>query len=169
MASGNPTLDVAEASTGIEPLNSGPSSPQPPQHAAFTKDPTIDNIPPALQKLHAPFSAFVLPLSTNQRTSSTNSYSISTEAYPNDSQLEDIVKSTLHPEGPVRAEQIKPQDVRWPDGYREVIKHVESLGAEPDVMLWKVVRGQKKAEIFVVSLDVDGERLVGVRFEHDEH
>jgi hypothetical protein len=168
MASGNPTLDSAEADTGMAPLNAGPTEPQPPQHAPFTKDPTIDNIPTALQNVHAPFEAFVLPLDTNQRTGSKNSQTISTDTYPNDDQFEDLVKAGLHPEGPVRAEQIKPQDVRWPDGYREVIKHVESLGAEQDVRMFKVVRGQKKSEVFVVSLDVDNERLVGVRFPHEQ-
>ncbi|EMC95961.1 hypothetical protein BAUCODRAFT_123242 [Baudoinia panamericana UAMH 10762] len=163
MSSGNPTLDAAQKATGMEPLNAQPSEPQPPQHGAYVKDPTIDTVPPALQGLHPPFEAFVLALdSTDSR--SKNNQSVNPATYPTDSEFENLVKAGLKPEGPVRAEAIKPEDVEWPEGYREVVKHLESVGDERNIKAYKVVEGRKKAEMFVLALDLDNDRLVGVRF-----
>ncbi|TKA65070.1 hypothetical protein B0A55_09747 [Friedmanniomyces simplex] len=164
MASGNPTVAAAQQDTGMAPLNTRPSSPQPPQHDPVVVDPTIDTIPKALQGIPEPFEAFVLPLDTNPRSSAKSNHTISSGNYPTESQFEDLVKAGLHLEGPVRAEHLKPQGLKWPDGYREVVKHVESVDGEQHVGMYKVFRGQHKAEVYVVSLDTDNERLVGVRF-----
>ena len=168
MSSGNPTLDAAQASTGMEPLNAGPTSPQPPQHGTFVKDATLDNLPEALQNLSSPFEAFVLPLDTNQRTGAQTSQTTSPGTFPNDSQFEDLVKASMYPEGPVRAEEIKQQDVKWPHGHEDVLKNVAKLGDKDGTRYFKVVRGQKKADVFVVTTDVDEDRLIGVRFAEHE-
>lgn len=165
MAKGNPTVDAAQADTGLAPLNEGPKDPRPPQHGDFVKDPTLDTLPEQLQDLPAPFEGLVLPLeTTGNHTSATNSQTVSLDGYPKDNQFGDLVKAHLHPEGPVRAESIKPQDVKWPDGYRSILKKVEGLGDEEDVRVFKVVRGTRKAEILVVTLDTKNERWIGVRF-----
>jgi hypothetical protein len=164
MSSGNPTLDAAQKDTGMAPLNGQPSEPQPPQHDPVVSDPTIDTVPKALQGIPHPFESFVLALDTNNRTSSKNSQTISPDKYPTDSEFEDLVKAGLHPEGPVRAEQLEPSNVKWPEGYREVVKHVESFGVDQGIKAYRVMRGKKKADIYVVSVDTDNERLVGVRF-----
>lgn len=163
MASGNPTLDSAQEDTGIAPLNVGAAEPQPPQHGPVVSDPTIDTIPPALQSLPAPFESFVMALdATDSRTK--NKQSVSPATYPSDSEFEDLVKAGLRPEGPVRAEEVQPQGVKWPEGYREVVKQLESVGEGQHTKVYKVVRGQKKADLFVVSLDLENDRLVGVKF-----
>ena len=70
----------------------------------------------------------------------------------------------MKPEGPVRAEEIRPEAVKWPEDYREVIKRVETVGEPEDLKVFKVVQGKGKAEIFAVSLDLVRDRLVGVKF-----
>jgi len=41
---------------------------------------------------------------------------------------------------------------------------VETVGEPEDLKVFKVVQGKGKAEIFAVSLDIERERLVGVKF-----
>ncbi|KAK5123279.1 hypothetical protein LTR85_002709 [Meristemomyces frigidus] len=166
MAGDNPTLASAEQDTGIAPLNAGPSAPQPPQHDPIVSDPTIDDIPSALQSPPAPFQPFTLALDAASGTHSRNKRSVpESSGYPSDSDFEDLVKATLRPEGPARAESIKAEDVRWPEGSKgDIVKRVKSAGSEGDVKVYKLVQGKRKADIFVVSLDVDSDTLVGVRF-----
>lgn len=160
--SGNPTLDAANAATGEEPLNIQPNGPQPPQHAPVVSDPTIDQLPPALRNLPAPFESFVLPLdSENTRTK--NNQSISTD-YPDSSRFEELVKATLKPEGPVRAESVRPEDVTWPEGCREIMKKIELTGEERDLKVYQVVQGVGKGEMYAVTLDLDNDRMLGVKF-----
>ncbi|TKA28437.1 hypothetical protein B0A50_03904 [Salinomyces thailandicus] len=166
MPGDNPTLQAAEEATGQAPLNAQPSSPQPPQHGPVVSDPTVDTVPPALQNLHAPFQGFVLGLdSADTRTKNSNTIpKTQSSEYPTDSEFENLVKAGLKPEGPVRAETIRPQDVKWPADYREIIKSVETVGEPNNLQVYKVVQGVGKAELFAVSLDLVNERLVGVRF-----
>ncbi|KAI7203317.1 hypothetical protein KC316_g1084 [Hortaea werneckii] len=167
MVGDNPTLASAEEATGVEPLNGPPSEPQPPQHIPLVSDPTVDTVPTALQNLHSPFQGFVLALdAADTRTKNKDSVSKSggDASYPSDSQFEDLVQSAMKPEGPVRAEEIRPENVKWPEDYREVIKRVETVGEPEDLKVFKVVQGKGKAEIFAVSLDLVRDRLVGVKF-----
>ncbi|KAK3671779.1 hypothetical protein LTR78_008324 [Recurvomyces mirabilis] len=168
MSSGNPTLDAAEASTGMEPLNAGPSSQQPPQHSAFVKDSTLDNLPKALQDVPSPFEAFALPLDTNQRAGVQTSQTTSPNTVSDVKQFEDLVKASMFQEGPVRAEESQREDVRWPSGYEDVLKRITLLGDKNGVRIFKVIRGQKRADVFVVATDIDEERLVGMRFAEHE-
>lgn len=148
----------------MEPLNAQPSEPQPPQHAPVVSDPTVDTVPTALSNLHAPFTGFVMALdAADTREKGKNTIRTSSD-YPDSSKFEDLVKASLKPEGPVRAEQIDPGAVNWPDSYREVIKTVETTAEPNDLKVYKVIQGVKKAEIFAVSLDLENDRLVGVKF-----
>ncbi|GAB7366560.1 hypothetical protein MBLNU230_g8546t1 [Neophaeotheca triangularis] len=160
----NPTVRSAEEATGMEPLNAQPSKPQPPQHDPIVSDPTVDTVPTALQNLHAPFTGFVLALdAADTRTKSKDTIRTSSD-YPDSSKFEDLVKAALKPEGPVRAEGIQPEDVKWPESYREIMKTVETMGEPNDLKVYKVIQGKNKAEIFAVSLDLENDRLVGVKF-----
>jgi len=158
----NPTVKSAEEETGLQPLNAAPGEPQPPQNTPAVSDPTLD-VPPGLQNLPPPFQPFVLGLdAANTRTK--NKQSISPATYPSNSEFEDLVKAGLKPEGPARAESVKAEDVKWPEGYREIMKRVESDGEERDLKVFRVVQGKNKSEMFVVSVDLENDRLVGVRF-----
>ena len=160
----NPTLRAAEEATGMEPLNAAPSEPQPPQHAPVVSDPTVDTVPTALQNIHAPFQGFVLALdSADTRTKNKDTISKAGD-YPDSSKFEDLVQAAMKPEGPVRAEEIKPEEVKWPEDWREIIKRVETVGEPNDLRVFKVVEGKGKAEIMAVSLDLVNDRLVGVKF-----
>lgn len=161
MPSDNPTVKSAEEATGMAPLNAGPTEPQPPQHEPVVSDPTVD-LPPALSRLPAPFQGFQFP-TQDSNTRSKKERSISTD-WPNDNAFEDLVKKHIRPEGPVRAEEIKAEDVSWPEGYREVLKSVESTSSEQNLKVFRVVQGKRKSDIYAASLDLDEDRLVGVFF-----
>lgn len=147
----------------MEPLNAGPKGPQPPQHGPVVSDPTIDQVPASLQDIPEPFQGFVLGLDASD-TRTKNKNSISPSDYPDSSKFEDLVKAGLKPEGPVRAEAIKAEDVKSPEGYADVVKLVKGEGVEGDLKVYKVVQGKKKAEIYAVTLDLDNDRLVGIKF-----
>ncbi|KAH9840473.1 programmed cell death protein (calcium-binding protein) [Teratosphaeria destructans] len=154
MAGDNPALAAAEKATGMQPLNTGPKEPQPPQHDPVVSDPTIDQIPPALAKVPAPFEPFVLTLAQLN----TNQQALDVDSFPSDKQFEDLVIQSLYPSGPVRTEEIKRADVPLPKGHKDVVNAVEEMGKSK---VFKVVRGQGKAEIFIEAFDVHGERLSG--------
>lgn len=147
----------------MQPLNAGPTEPQPPQYTPVVSDPTVDTIPSALQSLPAPFQPFALALdSADTRTK--NKKSVSPSDYPDSSKFEDLVRAGLKPEGPVRAENVQLEGVNLPDGAREIMKKVKGSGEEGDLKVYKVIQGKNKAELFLVSLDLDNDRLVGVKF-----
>ena len=156
MSSDNPAVASAEEATGLQPLNAGPTEPQPPQHEPAVSDPTIDTIPSSLQDLPAPYESFVLALDSSD--------SRSASSYPSDSQFEDLVRAGLLPEGPVRAESVETANVKTPDGFEDILRMLENVGEGGQAKVYRIVRGQKKADVFVVTLDLDNDRLVGVKF-----
>jgi hypothetical protein len=157
MANTNPTVASANADTGLAPLNSGPDGPQPPQHDPLISDPTIDQVPPALAKLQAPYEPFVLALGTGL-SGKQNNQSVDPARFPGITAFQQMISKGLYPEGPVRAEEV---DVSKLEGHRAAVKAVEGLG---ETKAYGVSRGAGKAEVFVVALDVDQERVVGVKF-----
>ncbi|KAM0719094.1 hypothetical protein Q7P37_004999 [Cladosporium fusiforme] len=161
----NPTVRSAEEATGMSPLNAQPSEPQPPQHGSFLADPTMDTLPPSLTNLPSPIQAFVLALDTRD-TRDKNAESIDPSKYPDASKFEDLVKKGLRPEGPARAQDVPLEQVQWPAGF-EAIKQIVAENGE-GLKAFEVVQGVKKADVFVVAVDLDNDRLVGVRFPKQE-
>lgn len=157
----NPTVQSAEEATGQAPLNAQPSEPQLPQHGSFVADPTMDTLPASLANLPEPFQAFVLALDTRDSREK-NSQSVDPEDYPNASKFEDLVKRGLRPEGPARAESVKVDEVKWPAGFETVKGIVAECGES--LKAYEVVQGVRKADVFFVNVDLDNDRLVGVRF-----
>lgn len=157
----NPQVHSAEEATGMEPLNKQPSQPQIPQSGSMVKDPTMDTLPSSLSNLPSPFEAFVLGLDTRDSREK-NSETIDPATYPNDSKFEDLVRKGLKPEGPARAQGVNVGEVQWPAGYEAVKQMVADEGE--GLKAFEVVMGVKKAEVFVVAVDLDNDRLVGVKF-----
>jgi len=157
----NPTLLSAEQATGLEPLNKQPSHPQPPQNGSMVKNPTLDTLPPSLSNLPSPFEAFVLGLDTRDSREK-NSESIDPTTYPDDSKFEDLVKKGLKPEGPARAQAVSVEEVKWPVGFEAVRQMVAEAGER--LKAFEVVMGLQKSEVFVISVDLENDRIVGVKF-----
>jgi hypothetical protein len=157
----NPTLLSAEEATGLEPLNKQPSQPQIPQSGSMLKNPTLDTLPESLSALPEPFEAFVLGLDTRDSREK-NSESIDPTTYPNDSKFEDLVKKGLKPEGPARAQAVNVEEVKWPAGFEAVRQMVAEAGEGSKA--FEVVMGLHKSEVFVISVDLDNDRIVGVKF-----
>ena len=152
MASGNPTLDAANESTGVEPLNAPPKEPQAPNQAN-----TRSAVPPTLSSLPSgcDFIDFRFDIIGSQPV----------DGLPTARQFEDIVKAKVHPSGPARAEEI------GLDGWEEVagVRYAEALGKVGEavedgaVNVYKVETGIGKTEYYLLGLGLDGDRLVGVR------
>jgi hypothetical protein len=157
----NPTVRSAEEATGMEPLNKQPSQPQVPQGGSMVKDPTMDTLPESLSNLPEPFEAFVLGLDTRDSREK-NSESIDPTTYPNDSKFEDLVRKGLKPEGPARAQPANIEEVQWPAGF-EAVKHMVAEAGD-GLKAFEVVMGLHKSEIFVISVDMENDRIVGVKF-----
>lgn len=153
MASGNPTLDAANEATGVEPLNAGPNEPQIPQEPP-AKD---DNIPDSLRHLPAGYELVVFPLSLQEKTDSHQSVS----SLPSARQLEDFVKAKISPSGPARAEEMTTGS--WQDKYSDILVNIREAVDDGQVKFYRVETGLHKAEGYIVGLDLDGERMVGVR------
>lgn len=156
MASGNPTLDAAEAGTGIEPLNAGPKEPQP-----LKQEPGRDTIPSSLSSLPPNSAALTLPLSTSSKLDTHQN----TSSLPSASGFEDLVKAEVRPPGPARAEDVGLEEWGRVAGaeYAELVMRVQEAVGGEEVKVYKVVAGVGKAEWYVAGLDVEGERIVAVR------
>lgn len=157
----NPTVLSAEQATGLSPLNKQPSEPQVPQSGSMVKNPTLDTLPSSLSNLPSPFTPFVLALDTRDSREK-NDDSINPATYPDSSKFEDLVKAGLKPEGPARAQSVNVEEVKWPDGLEAVKQMVADAGE--GLKAFEIVTGMHKAEVFVVSVDLKGERIVGVKF-----
>ena len=149
--SGNPTLDAANASTGTEPLNTAPPGPQTPQQPSLNDEP-----PTQLTSLPSGFEPVVFPLELGDRTK--NNQTLSSSSLPSANQFEDLVKAKTRPPGPSRAEEIGVEGVE-----KEVLEKVKGVVEGGRVKGYRVETGVGKGEVYVVGLDLDGERLVGVR------
>jgi hypothetical protein len=127
----------------------------------MVKNPTLDTLPESLSNLPEPFEAFVLGLDTRD-SRERNAESIDPATYPNDSKFEDLVKKGLKPEGPARAQAVDVEEVKWPVGFEAVRQMVAEAGE--GLKAFEVVMGLHKSEVFVVSVDLDSDRLIGVKF-----
>jgi len=156
MAGDNPTLAAANEATGTEPLNSQPSEPQPPKEQS-----TGAEVPAALNSLPSALEPVVFPLDLGSRTKNNQTVS----SLPSASEFEDLVKATIRPPGPSRAEEVDIESWKAQLGaqYADVVDKVSSVVESRHVKVYKVDTGVGKAEYYVVGLDVDGERIVGVR------
>lgn len=161
----NPTLVSAEQATGLSPLNSQPSEPQIPQSGSVVKNPTLDTLPQSLSNLPSPFTAFVLALDTRDSREK-NDNSVNPATYPGSSKFEDLVKAGLKPEGPARAQAVNVEELKWPAGFEAVKQMVADAGE--GLKAFEVVMGVHKAEMYVVSVDLENERLVGVKWAKEE-
>ena len=87
--SDNPTVAAANESTGVEPLNAGPTKPQQPQH-----EPIDDQIPSALSSLPDGCEAVVFPfaLLESKKESRNETQPNSISSLPSASQFENLVK-----------------------------------------------------------------------------
>ena len=156
MSSDNPTLAAANESTGLEPLNAQPTSPQPPK-----QQPTGDEIPSSLTNLPSGFEPFVFPLDLGSRTKSNQTVS----ALPSANAFEDLVKAKIRPPGPARAEEVEVNGWKAEMGakYGDIVDKVMNVVEGGQVKVYKVVTGLGKGEYYVAGLDLDGERILGVR------
>jgi hypothetical protein len=157
----NPTVLSAEEATGLQPLNKQASQPQTPQSGSMVKNPTLDTLPESLFNLPEPFEAFVLDLDTKDSCEK-NAESINPATYPNDSKFEDLVRKGLKPEGPARAQAVDVGEVQWPSGFEAVKQMVAEAGE--GLKAFEIVMGLHKSEVFVISVDLDNDRIVGVKF-----
>ena len=151
----------AEEATGMEPPNKQPSQPQVPKSRSMVENPTLDTLPESLSNLPKPFEAFVLGLDTRDSREK-NSESIDPTTYPNDSKFEGLVKKGLKPESPARAQPANIAEVQWPSGLEAVKKMVAEAG--DGLKAFEVVMGKQNSEVFVISVDLDNDRIVGVKF-----
>lgn len=121
----------------------------------------MDTLPPSLANLPSPIQAFVLALDSRDSREK-NSQSVDPTTYPDASKFEDLVKKGLRPEGPARAQEVQLEQVQWPAGF-EAVKQIVAENGE-GMKAFEVVQGVRKADVFVVVVDLDNDRLVGVRF-----
>ena len=156
MSSDNPTLAAANESTGLEPLNAQPTSPQPPK-----KQPTGDEIPSFLTSLPSGFELFVFPLDLGSRTKSNQTVS----ALPSANAFEDLVRAKIRPPGPARVEEVDVEAWKAETGSEnaDIVDKVRDVVEGEQVKVYKVVTGLGKGEYYVAGLDLDGERILGVR------
>ena len=156
MASDNPTLAAANESTGLEPLNAQPTSPQPPK-----QHPTGDEIPPSLTSLPTGCEPFVFPLDLGSRTKSNQTVS----TLPSANAFEDLVKAKIRPPGPARAEEVevKAWEAEMGAETADIVDKVRNAVDWGQVKIYKVGTGLGKGEYYVAGLDLDGERILGAR------
>ena len=152
MTGDNPTLAAANESTGLEPLNAQPTSPQPPK-----QDTPSDSIPASLTSLPPNFEPVVFPLDLGSRGSNNQSVS----SFPSPNQFEDLVKVKARPPGPARAEEVPVES--FGGEYTEVLRIVRDSVDSRQVKVYKVETGVGKGEYYIVGLDLDAEKLMGVR------
>ena len=153
MASGNPTLDAANEATGTEPLNAGPNEPQIPQEPAARDD----GIPATLTSLPSGCELVVFPLSLQEKTDSHQNVS----SLPDARQFEDFVQAKVHPAGPSRAEVM--ETGAWQDKYSDILAKVREAVGDGEIKFYRFQTGKDKAEGYIVGLDLNGERMLGVR------
>ncbi|KAF2228680.1 hypothetical protein EV356DRAFT_497847 [Viridothelium virens] len=153
MASGNPTLDAAEASTGREPLNPQPTSPQTPN----LRTSSTSQIPTSLSSLPSGYDPFILPLDLGSRTSSSQNIS----SLPSANAFEDLLHAKVRPPGPARAEEVG-LDIEG-NKFAEVVEMVRGEVDSGQVKVYKVKAGVGKVEFYIAGLDLGGERIVAVR------
>ena len=151
MASGNPTVDAANESTGIEPLNATPNEPQPPNQAADTIPASLASLPSGCEPVIFPLDASASGKSSNQNVSS----------LPSAAQFEDLVKAQIRPPGPARAEEVDYQSLGME--HREIMEKVVDAVQGAEVKVYKLEVGKGKSEWYLAGLDGDGERIVAVR------
>ena len=156
MSSDNPTLAAANESTGLEPLNAQPNSPQPSK-----QQPTGDEIPSSLTSLPSGFEPFVFPLDLGSRTKSNQTVS----ALPSANVFEELVKAKIRPPGPARAEEVEVKAWKAETGteYADIVDKVRDVVEGGQVKVYKVGTGLGKGEYYVAGLDLDGGRILGVR------
>ncbi|KAL6719495.1 hypothetical protein ACLMJK_003735 [Lecanora helva] len=152
MAGDNPTLAAANESTGLEPLNAQPKSPQPPK-----QDTSADSIPTPLTYLPSQYKPIMFPLDLGSRTS--NNQSIS--SLPSANQFEDLVKAKILPPGPTRAEEVSVGTIS--DSYADALDAVRDVVDDRQVKVYKVETGVQKGEYYIVGLHLKSERIIGVR------
>ena len=152
----NPTVAAANESTGFEPLNAQPTEPQPPK-----QDVSSDTVPPPLASLPSGFEPVFFPLDLGSRTKSSQTIS----SLPTATQFEDLVKAVTRPPGPTRAEEVEVESLQAQMGpaYIDVVEKITNVVESRQVKAFKVNTGLGKAEHYVVGLDLDGERILGVR------
>ena len=155
MADPNPTLAAANESTGMEPLNAQPTSPQPPK-----QDTSLDTLPASLSSLTSGFEPVMFPLDLGSRTKSSQSVS----SLPPANQFEDLVKVKTRPPGPIRAEEVDLETLKSELGVdgADVLEKIGAAVDRGEIGGYKVNTGVGKGELYVIGLDLDGERLVGV-------
>ena len=154
--SGNPTLDAANASTGVDPLNEAPDGPQLPNHHSSGLE-----IPDTLKSLPTGCEAVVLPLSDPK----SNNYQNNASKLPNSSDFENLIKSQIRPPGPSRAEEMSMSDWTSQGGeqYAGLLETVREASGGGEVKVYKVEVGVGKEEFYVAGLDVEEERILAVR------
>lgn len=158
MASGNPTLDAAESSTGTAPLNTGPSEPQPPQDNTRPRDETI---PMSLTSLPTGCTAHIFPLSESPKLDTVENVS----TLPSARGFEELVRAEIRPPGPARAEETSVEEWGRVSGaeYAELVLKVQEAAGGGEAKVYKLVAGVGKEEFYVAALDVNGERILAVR------
>lgn len=104
MAGDNPTLATANEATGVEPLNSGPKEPQVPKQEAQN---TSDQAPAPFGSLPHGYRPIVLPLHVGNTASVQTASSL-----PGPHGFEDLLKATLNPSGPARAEELSLSSIK---------------------------------------------------------
>ena len=156
MSSDNPTVAEANKATGVEPLNAPPSQPQPPKQAEADNE-----IPEALASLPSGSEAVIFPLVFGDGAKSRHNVS----SLPSANEFEDLVKETVSPAGPARAEEIelKAWAATADQDHSELVEKISEAVSDRNIKIFKVETGVGKAEFYVVGLDLDRERIVSVR------
>lgn len=105
----------------------------------------------------------VFPLDLGSRTRSNQTVSSLLSA----NQFEDLVKAQIRPPGPARAEEVEVESWEEQLGaeYADVVDQVRDAVKSRQINVHKVVSGLGKGEYYAVGLDLDGERILGVRMK----
>lgn len=155
MADANPTLAAANESTGMEPLNTQPTSPLAPK-----QDTSLDTLPASLNSLPSGFEPVIFPLDLGSRTKSSQTVS----SFPTANQFEDLVKVKTRPPGPTRAEEVDLETLNRDLGAKgaDIVEKIRTAVDRGKIGGYKVNTKVGKAELYIMGLDLDKERLVGI-------
>ena len=102
----------------------------------------------------------MFPLDLGSRTKSSQTVS----SLPTANQFEDLVKVKTRPPGPTRAEEVDLETLKRDLGVEgaDVVEKIRAAVDGGEIGGYKVNTGVGKGELYVMGLDLEGERLVGV-------
>jgi hypothetical protein len=147
-------LDKANQDTGGASLNYLPKSAQ-----AFNlrSAGTSSNIPSALQNISATYT------SDTDSPFEPVSFEYEGTELPSPQEFEKLIAKASGNSRPARAEELNVSEFDPREEYRDVVRKVEEVVDRGEVKIFRVTRGETRAEYYLVGLG--GGRVLGIRTE----